>query len=111
MQVLVHQAMQQRQKDGYHLSNSSLHLQIAASGMHPKDLRVEVQGTLVYQWSEQQQARLARLIASKSKAEATRMLLQQPGVSTISFHLIDRNTGALPNDPEHIHFAFLAGES
>ena len=103
----LHQQAQKSQVGNAQLDSASLHFQITASSTQPGDLHVKADGTLVFQWNAQQQYALAALIAGKSETQATTVLLQQPGVSTVSIHLTGRETGGLPDDPGRIHFTFL----
>ncbi|HEY3992252.1 MAG TPA: hypothetical protein VGM01_05155, partial [Ktedonobacteraceae bacterium] len=64
----------------------------------------------VAQWSVAQQHALAAVIAGKSETQAMAVLLQQSGISTASIQLKGRDTGVLPDDPAHIHFAFWGAE-
>ncbi|MDQ6659886.1 MAG: hypothetical protein M3Z24_02845, partial [Chloroflexota bacterium] len=57
-------------------------------------LNVKTEGVWVYQFSDAQKTQLAKLIAGKSKSDATTILLQQAGVDAVDS--IDSNT--LPTD-------------
>jgi len=59
-------------------------------------LLVKASGTWVYQFDTTTKTRLAKLIAGKSKNEATAILLQQPGISTVNITIANGNT--LPTD-------------
>lgn len=111
MQTLVSQALyqqtQESQAGGYQLDPKSLHLQVTPSSTHPGAIQVQASGTLVYHWTEQQQRTLAALIAGKSKAQATALLAQQPGIATTAIQLNGRDTSTLPTDPSRIHFLFV----
>jgi hypothetical protein len=109
IQALNRQA-QRNQVENEQLGSASLHLRLTTSSTHPNDLHIEAEGMLVAQWSGVQQHTLAAVIAGKSEAQATAVLLQQSGISTVSIQLKGRDTGVLPDDPARIHFAFWGAE-
>ena len=114
LHTLVIQAMNQQAQESqagtFQLDSASLSVQVIASSTHPGDLHIKADGMLVAQWNTQQQDALALLIAGKSETQATALLLQQPGVSTVSMHLTGRDTGRLPDDPGRIQFAFWVAD-
>jgi hypothetical protein len=61
----------------------------------------------VYQFSEEQLHHLATLIAGMSTQQANALLLGQPGVRTVSLHLVDPATGKLPPNSQQIHLLVL----
>ncbi len=73
--ALVFQALIQRvrQSEGsqFHLESTSLHAQVTAGRQQAGAIHIEATGMLAYQWSVQEQAALATLIAGKSEMEAT----------------------------------------
>ncbi len=56
----------------------------------------------IYQFTAEQMQHLKRVIAGKSRAEATRLLLAQPGVSTVSLEVKGRETETLPSETSTI---------
>lgn len=62
-------------------------------------LTVRGTGTWAYQFSAQQIEQMAKVIAGKSAAQATSILLQTPGVSQVNVG----TGGTLPADPSRIH--------
>ncbi|HEU5375456.1 MAG TPA: hypothetical protein VFV38_08460 [Ktedonobacteraceae bacterium] len=111
MYTLVSQAFtqqtQENQTGGYQLDHKSLHVQVAPSSTRPGAIEIQARGTLLYQWNERQQRALAALIAGKSEAQATTLLEQQPGISSVAIQLNGRDTGTLTADPSRIQFVFV----
>lgn len=70
------------------------------------DVQVQARGMLVAQVNQEQQQRLKVMIAGKSKAQATALLLGTPGIKTVSVTLSGNGT-MLPTDVSQIHLAFL----
>jgi len=62
-------------------------------------LTVKGTGTWAYQFGEQQIEQMARVVAGKSAAQATTILLRTPGVSQVEVG----TSGTLPADPARIH--------
>ncbi len=62
-------------------------------------LIVRATGTWAYQFDEQQIGQMARVIAGKSAAQATSILLHTPGVNQIEVG----TSSTLPTDPARIH--------
>lgn len=114
MQALVSQALNQQtqesQTGSYHLDFKSLHVQVTLSNTHPGTVEIQARGILLYQWNERQQRALAALIAGKSQAQATTLLEQQPGISSVAIQLNRRDAGTLPANPDRIQFFFVAYE-
>ncbi len=63
-------------------------------------LAVNAEGIWVYQFSDAMKQNLAKLIASKSEADAKSLLLQQMGVSDAQVTIAGGTT--LPTDPSNI---------
>ena len=68
-------------------------------------LQVRSTASYTYQFTQQQQQNIKAMIAGKSKAQATSMLLQVSGVQSVSLSL--SYGGQLPSDPSRIQLAFL----
>ncbi len=68
-------------------------------------LQVKVVGTWMYQFSQAQQDQIKLTIRGKSKDEATALLLQMPGVQTVS--ISTKNGNAIPTDIQRIHLIFV----
>lgn len=112
MQILASQALnQKRQAGAYQLNGLSLHIHLTPSNTHPEEVQVQAQGTMVYQWSQQQQKALVALIAGKNEAQAITILLQQPGISHVSITLAGRDTGTLPGNASRIQFTVVGYNS
>ena len=112
MQILASQALnQKRQAGAYQLNGLSLHIHLTPSNTHPEEVQVQAQGTMVYQWSQQQQKALVALIAGKNEAQAITILLQQPGISHVSITLAGRDTGTLPSNASRIQFTVVGYNS
>jgi len=111
MQTLVvqamHQHMQGNQAGAYHLDTNVLHIQVTSDSTQAGDVQVQARGTLLYQWSQPQQRALSILVAGKSEAQATTLLEQQPGISTVAITVTGRDTDMLPTDPGRIQFVFV----
>jgi hypothetical protein len=73
-----------------------------AGGQGGITLKYALSGTRVYQFTLQQQQALARLIAGKTKEQATGILLQQTGVAGVEILLSQSNGDILPRDPNRI---------
>lgn len=69
-------------------------------------LQVSGTGTWVYQFDDSSLQHMAHLIAGKSEQQATKMLLQLPGVSQISLNVSGGST-TLPADASRIHLLVL----
>lgn len=65
-------------------------------------LRSGCEWPLFYQLSPNVQTHLLRLIAGKPQAEAQQILLQQPGIATVSFTVSGGLGTALPGDAKTI---------
>jgi len=61
-------------------------------------MQVQATGVCTYQFTQEQVQHLKRLMAGKSKAEATRLLLEQTGVRTVSLEVKGRETETLPTE-------------
>jgi hypothetical protein len=74
--------------------------------------RVQVtgEGTWVYQFTQAQVEHLATLIAGKTVAQATSLLLQETGVQTVSFVVTGHDTAMLPINPQDIHMLAVYAE-
>ena len=68
-------------------------------------LQVRSTASYAYQFTQQQQQNIKAMIAGKSKAQATSMLLQVTGVQSVSLSLSYGDQ--LPSDPNRIQLAFL----
>jgi hypothetical protein len=68
-------------------------------------LQVRSTASYAYQFTEQQQQHLKVMIAGKTKAQATSILLQGEGVQSVSLSLSSGEQ--LPTDPGRIHLVFL----
>lgn len=67
------------------------------------DLRIKAEGIWVFQFTDAEKANLAQLIAGKSKPDAKALLLQQPGVDSVStIDITGANGSTLPTDPKQI---------
>ncbi len=92
---------------GSHLSSADvqsqvLHVQQQHSKGDTISMQVKATGTGIYQFTPEQMQHLKRVIAGKSRAEATRLLLAQPGVSTVSVEIKGRETETLPTEMSRI---------
>ncbi len=98
---------------GSHLSNGDvqrqvLHVQQQNSKGGMISMQVKATGTGIYQFTAEQMQHLKRVIAGKSKAEATRLLLAQPGVSTVLLEIKGRETETLPGEMSTIALPVIA---
>jgi hypothetical protein len=73
---------------------------------HGVDLMVQLTGAYVYHFSSSDLAHMKTLIAGKSKAEATRLLLQTKGIQSVSITLSEG--GTIPTDTNHITLSWLS---
>jgi hypothetical protein len=71
-------------------------------------VEVKASGVCTYQFSGEQREHLKRLIAGKSKQEATRLLLEQREVSTVSLEVKGRETEMLPHEVGRIAVLVIA---
>jgi len=88
---------------------SLLHARIIDQGRKVAGLTVQIKGTSVYQFSQQQLQRIKELVAGKMPSQAERILLGLPGVQRATIAGIDTNRG-LPKDYSHIQVRMLYGE-
>jgi hypothetical protein len=68
-------------------------------------LQVKSTANYTYQFTQEQQRNVKEMIAGKTKAQATSILLQVSGVQSVSLSLSYGEQ--LPTDPNRIHLAFL----
>jgi hypothetical protein len=92
---------------GYMLTGAIQNSILAATPQAHGAVTLQVRSTAsyAYQFSQQQQQNIKAMIAGKSKAQATSMLLQVTGVQSVSLSLSYGDQ--LPNDPNHIQLAFF----
>ena len=117
MQHLVRQIVEQeamhRLGTGYRLS-AEVQTEVIEAQQDQKQGRgvisveVKASGVCTYQFSGEQREHLKRLIAGKSKADATRLLLEQTGVSTVSLEVKGRETQTLPKEVGSIQVLVIA---
>ncbi|HLI08886.1 MAG TPA: hypothetical protein VKV40_20150 [Ktedonobacteraceae bacterium] len=81
---------------------------LTMNGTHPGSitLAVRIEGTYVYQLTQQEQRQLVERIAGQRKQAALYMLRSLPGVRAASITGIQDNT-FLPDDPSRIRLLFL----
>ena len=117
MQQLLRQILSQEVTHqlgaGSHLGNGDvqsqiLHMQQQNSKGGMISMQVKATGTGIYQFTAEQMQHLKRVIAGKSRAEATRLLLAQPGVSTVSLEIKGRETETLPGEMSTIALPVIA---
>lgn len=65
-------------------------------------LPVTAEGVWVYQWSDAQKQKLAKLVAGRSTQDAKMLLLRQKGVSAANIQLPSDDNGVLPSNPSNI---------
>jgi len=111
MQQLLRQVLTQEVTHqlgtGYHLGNGDvqsqvLHVQQQNGKGGMISMQVRATGTGIYQFTTEQMQHLKRVIMGKRRAEATRLLLAQPGVSTVSVEIKGRETETLPTEMSRI---------
>ncbi len=112
MQQLLRQVLTQEVTHqlgtGYHLSSSGevesqvLHVQQQDARGGTLSMQVRATGTGIYHFTAEQMQHLKHLITGKSKTEATRLLLEQTGVSTVSLEVKGRETETLPSETSSI---------
>jgi len=117
LQRLMMQQMSQQARTQlgtrYHLVEGSVHLSLthmpSSQGSHDIVglLQVQGQSTWVAAISHAQLATLASLIAGKTVAEATTLMLRDLGIHTVSWHLTGRDPTRLPSDPHAIHLVIV----
>lgn len=88
---------------------SVLHVRIIDQRWEVAGLTVQIKGTSVYQFSQQQLQRIKQLVAGKTPSQATRMLMALPGVQRATIAGIDTNR-SLPKDYSHIQVRMWYGE-
>jgi len=107
MQTMTQQATKQL-GHGYSLVGD-LQTSITKTTMNTRQgtatLQVKISSTWVYQFSQAQQDQMKLTIRGKSKDEAIAMLLQMPGVQTVS--ISTKNGNAIPTDTQRIHLNFI----
>jgi hypothetical protein len=103
MQVMTQQAVKQL-GEGYGLVGD-FQTSITKATMNTRQrmvtLQVKVSSTWMYQFSQAQLNQMKLAILGKSKEEATTLLLQMPGIQTVSISI--KNGNAIPTDIQHIH--------
>ena len=67
------------------------------------NLRIKAEGIWVFQFTDAEKANLAKLIAGKSKPDAKALLMQQPGVDSVStIDITGASVSTLPTDSKQI---------
>jgi VCBS repeat-containing protein len=98
----------------YHLSSNEdvqsqvLHVQQQDGKGGTISIQVRATGTGIYQFTPEQMQHLKHLIAGKSRAQATHLLLAQPGVSTVSVEITGRETEMMPGEASTIALLVIA---
>jgi hypothetical protein len=69
------------------------------------EMKVQSEGTWVYQFTQKQLQRIKAMILGKSKQEAIALLLSTAGIQTVAVTFKNGNT--IPSDPEKIHVVVL----
>jgi hypothetical protein len=107
MQIMTQQATKQL-GTGYSLV-SDLQTSVTQATINTRQgaatLQVKVSSTWMYQFSQAQQDQIKLTIRGKSKDEATALLLQMPGVQTVTISM--KNGNAIPTDIQRIHLIFV----
>jgi len=98
---------------GYHLSRAEVQRQVLRVQQQNGQgsmlsMQVKATGMGIYQFTLEQMQHLKRMIAGKSKTQATRLLLAQPGVSTVSVEIIGRQIETLPTEMSSIALLVVA---
>ncbi len=103
----------QRVGTHYHLVStvqaSVLHARIIDQRRKVADMTVHIEGTWMYQFSQQELQRIRQLIAGKTPPQAVRMLLGLPGMQRATIEGIGENR-SLPKDMFRIQVRILYGE-
>src|SRR6266567_1705767 len=87
---------------------SVLHARIIDQKRGVARITVNIEGTSIYQFSQQELQRIKQLIASKTPAQAVRILLSLPGIQRATIEGIGENR-SLPKDSSRIQVRILYG--
>ena len=92
---------------GYHLGGA-IQSTITATSQRQQSIQLHLTSaaTYTYQMSQDEQQTLAQLVAGKSNAEATSLVLHQPGVQSVALAMTG-TTQTLPTDPDNIHLIIV----
>ena len=88
---------------------SVLHARIIDQKREVARLTVNIEGTWMYQFSQQELQRIRQLIAGKTQPQAVRMLLGLPGIQRATIEGIGENR-SLPKDSSRIQVRILCWE-
>lgn len=87
---------------------SILRTQIIDQKRELAGITVHVEGTWMYQFSQQELERIRRLVAGQTSPQAVRILLGLPGIQRASIEELGENS-SLPKDSSHIQVHILTG--
>ncbi len=87
---------------------SVLHARFIDQKLGVTSLTVHIEGTWMYQFSQQQIKRIRQLVAGKTASQALRILLGLPGIQRATIEGIGENR-SLPKDSSRIQIHILSG--
>lgn len=103
----INQQVAKQLGQGYSLTGAVQNT-ITATTQHQNSIALQVTSaaTYAYQMSQNEQQQLAELVAGRSTAQATTMLLQVPDLQNVAITTNSKNN-ILPTDPRQIHIIWL----
>ena len=110
-QVLIREMAR---RDGTHyrlvgtVQVSVLHARIIDQKREVARMNVHIEGTGLYQFSQQELQRIRQLLAGKTSSQAVRILLGLPGIQRVSIEGVEENR-SLPKESSHIQVRILFG--